>query len=532
MAPRGAVGTLMTDPLAGASSVPFWLDDPERPQPRPGLDGDLAVDLAIVGGGFTGLWTALLAAEADPGRSIAILEAGTLGWAASGRNGGFCSASLTHGLMNGLERWPDEMPTLMRLGEQTLADIEAAITRYGIDCDFRREGDLIVAVAPWQLDGLRELQAEQLRLGMKSDLLDAEQTRALAGSPTYLGGLRERGGTAILNPARLVWGLAAAASRLGVTIYEGTKVVRVRDEGDRVRLDARVDPGVGAGDPSGSDGFSGSGGLSGGPGFTVRASRVVLGTNVFPSPLRRVRPFTVPVWDHVLATEPLTDRQWDALGWSGAYGISDAGNRFHYYRTTSDRRIIWGGYDALYYYGSDLSPHRARRESTERTLAEHFFATFPQLAGSNTARPESNSARPGSNTAPPDPNSVSPQDVRDDGVRFSHAWAGAIDTSTRFTAFWVRGMRGKLAAVQGYTGLGVGASRFGAQVALDLVDGRDTERTRLSMVRRPPVPFPPEPVRWAGITLTRRSLARADADNGRRDLWLRTLDRLGLGFDS
>jgi glycine/D-amino acid oxidase-like deaminating enzyme len=230
----------------------------------------------------------------------------------------------------------------------------------------------------------------------------------------------------------------------------------------------------------------------------------VLGTNVFPSPLRRLRPFTVPVWDHVLATEPLTDRQWDALGWPGGYGISDAGIQFHYYRTTRDRRIVWGGYDALYYYGSDLSPSRARREQTERVLAEHFFATFPQLAGSQSAG----------------------------GVRFSHAWAGAIDTSTRFTPFWARGMRGKLAAVQGYTGLGVGASRFGAQVALDLVDGQESERTELSMVRRPPVPFPPEPFRWAGITLTRRSLARADANQGRRDLWLRTLDRLGLGFDS
>lgn len=467
----------MTDPLAGASSVPLWLDDPDRPDPRPAQDGDLTVDLAIVGGGFTGLWAAVLAAEADPGRSIALFEAGTLGWAASGRNGGFCSASLTHGLANGLERWPAELPTLLRLGDQTLDEIEAAIARYGIDCDFRRDGDLAVAVEPWQLAGLTEIHRAGLELGQKSEILDADQTRELAGSGSYLGGLREHRGTAVLNPARLVWGLAAVAEQLGVGIYEDTRVVRVRDDRDRVRLTTRT----------GSS-------LS----FTVRASRVVLGTNVFPSPLRRLRLFTVPVWDHVLATEPLTDEQWDALGWSGDYGISDAGNQFHYYRTTSDRRIVWGGYDALYYYGSDLSPRRARRDQTEKVLAEHFFATFPQLVG----------------------------------VRFSHAWAGAIDTSTRFTAFWTRAMGGKLASVQGYTGLGVGASRFGAQVALDLVDGRRTERTELAMVRRPPVPFPPEPVRWAGITLTRRSLARADAAGGRRNLWLRILDRLGLGFDS
>lgn len=160
--------------------------------------------------------------------------------------------------------------------------------------------------------------------------------------------------------------------------------------------------------------------------------------------------------------------------------------------------MVWGGYDAIYYFGSDLRARRARRASTEQALAEHFLTTFPQLAG----------------------------------VRFGHAWGGAIDTCTRFTAFWGRGLGGKAVSVQGYTGLGVGASRFGAQVALDLVDGRETERTALEMVRRRPLPFPPEPARWAGITLTRRSIARADTRDGRRDLWLRTLDRLGLGFDS
>jgi glycine/D-amino acid oxidase-like deaminating enzyme len=462
--------------VEGARGVALWLDDPGRPPAREQQTADLTVDLAIVGGGFTGLWAALLAAEQNPGRSIVLLEAGTLGWAASGRNGGFCSSSLTHGLANGLSRWPDELPTLLRLGTATLDGIEAAIARYRIDCDFTRDGELTVAVADWQLDELRELHDSAIGLGEASELLDAGQTRAIAGSPTYLGGLLDRRGTAVLNPARLVWGLAATVESLGVTIHEGTRAVRLRDESDRVAITTRTDA----------------------AGLTVRASRVLLATNAFPSPLRRLRSFVVPVWDHVLATEPLTDRQWDDLGWPGGQGISDAGNQFHYYRTTSERRVVWGGYDALYYYGSDLSSRRTRRPQTERVLAEHFYQTFPQLAD----------------------------------VRFSHAWAGAIDTSTRFTAFWARALGGKVAAVQGYTGLGVGASRFGAQVALELLDDQESERTALSMVRRPPVPFPPEPLRWAGITLTRRSLARSDARDGERDLWLRMLDRLGLGFDS
>ena len=131
-------------------------------------------------------------------------------------------------------------------------------------------------------------------------------------------------------------------------------------------------------------------------------------------------------------------------------------------------------------------------------LAQHFVETFPQL----------------------------------EGVRFTHAWGGAIDTCTRFYPFVGTALDGRVSYALGYTGLGVGASRFAAAAALDLLAGRRTERTSTPLVTSRPLPFPPEPVRWAGITMTRRSLARADAHDGRRDLWLRTLDRLGLGFDS
>ncbi len=468
--------------LTTATRTPLWLDTPKRPDQRPPLDSDLLVDLVVVGGGFTGLWAALLAAEQHPGRSIALVEAGSLGWAASGRNGGFCSSSLTHGLANGQSRWPDEMPLLQRLGRENLDAIEQTIRKYGIDCDWVRAGEMLTAVEPWQVDGLTEIAQLSRQLGEPVEMMDAEGARGVAHSHTFRAGLVTRDLTAVLDPARLVWGLADVVERLGVRVVEGTRVVGLRDEGTRVAASVVTGP------PAGPEARE----------FTVRAGQVVLATNVFPSPLRRLRPFTVPVWDHVLATEPLTDRQWDDLGWKGGQGLSDAGNQFHYYRTTSDHRVVWGGYDALYYFGSDLSPRRMRHESTEKLLAEHFFTTFPQVRG----------------------------------LRFSHVWAGAIDTSTRFTAFWARAMSGKVASVSGYTGLGVGASRFGAQVALDLLDEVENERTRLSMVRRPPIPFPPEPLRWAGIQLTRASLARADADGGRRNLWLRTLDRFGLGFDS
>jgi FAD dependent oxidoreductase len=135
--------------LAGAAPRSFWLDQPDAPEPLPALTGLVTADLAIVGGGFTGLWTALLARERDPSLDVVLLEARTVGWAASGRNGGFCSASLTHGLANGLERFPAEMPLLERLGEENLREIGETVARYGIDCDFALTGELNLATAPW-----------------------------------------------------------------------------------------------------------------------------------------------------------------------------------------------------------------------------------------------------------------------------------------------------------------------------------------------------------------------------------------------
>ena len=464
--------------LGGASSTPFWLDSPHRPDPRPRLMDDDEADLVVVGGGLTGLWAALLALEEQPGRDVLVLEGHRMAWAASGRNGGFCAASLTHGLSNGHDRWPDELPDLARLGRENLDAIEAAVARHGIDCDFRRSGELDVAVEPWQLDGLAEEHELAASVGESSQLLDASGTRALVDSPTYLGGRFDPRGVAMVDPARLVWGLADAVERLGGRIRESTRVLDVLDLGEGGARPGRV--------------------VVRTPDASVRARQVVLGTNVFPSPVKRYRPYVVPVWDHVIVTEPLTDEQVAEIGWAGRPGVGDAGNQFHYYRLTPDRRLLFGGYDALYYFGGDMTARRARSERTEHLLADHLVQTFPGLRG----------------------------------LRVTHAWGGAIDTCTRFSAFWGLTHGGRVASVLGYTGLGVGASRFGAQVCLDLLAGRENERTRLDMVRRKPVPFPPEPLRWTGIQLTRRAIARADARQGRRGLWLKALDRAGLGFDS
>ena len=456
--------------IADAAPRPFWLDQPDAPAARPSLDGPVEADLVVVGGGLTGLWTALQAAE--EGKRVVLLEGERIAFGASGRNGGFCAASLTHGISNGIARWPGEVQAIERMGRENLAAIRATVAHHGIECGWEDTGVIDVATEPHQL-GWLAAEVEQLRrFGWDADLLDAAAVRAQVDSPTYLGGVWSRDTAALVDPARLCWGLARAAEAAGGAVFERSPVTALRTDGAGVRADT----------PRGS----------------VRARHALLATSAFPPLVRAIGRYVVPVYDYVLATEPLSQAQRDAIGWRARQGISDMGNRFHYYRQTDDHRILWGGYDAIYDFGGRVAPERDQRPETFELLSEHFFATFPQLAG----------------------------------LRFTHRWGGAIDTCSRFSALWGRALGGRAAYVVGFTGLGVGASRFGARVGLDLLDGLDTERTRLEMVRRRPFPFPPEPARWAAIQLTQRALARADARAGRRGPWLRTLDRLGLGFDS
>ncbi len=459
------------DLLHGVSSTPYWLDHPTRPDARPPLARDTTADLLVVGGGFSGLWTALLAKRADPGRDVVLLEAERIGWAASGRNGGFCAASLTHGAANGRERFPDELETLDRLGADNLRGLRADVEHFAIDCHLEAAGELDVATEEHQVAWLREAAAQD-----GGQFLDATEVRAEVDSPTYLAGLWDRDGAVMVHPAKLAWGLARAAESLGVRIHEGTRATGIEAAGPSSRRRILV----GAGEQ------------------VVTAQQVALGTNVFPSLVRRTRPLVVPVYDYAIVTEPLTGAQLGAIGWANRQGIGDVANQFHYYRLTPDNRILFGGYDAVYHFGGRVKPRYDTRRATFELLADHLDATFPQL----------------------------------EGVRLSHAWGGAIDLCGRFCAFFGTAYGGQVAYAAGYTGLGVGATRFGGQVMLDLLSGVDTERTATTMVRSKPPPFPPEPFAWLGVQATRASIKAADRNQGRRNLWLRTLDRLGLGFDS
>jgi glycine/D-amino acid oxidase-like deaminating enzyme len=457
--------------LAEAEPRPFWLDGPAPPA-RPQLVGEAEADLLVVGGGLTGLWAALQAVEEAPGRSVLVLEGETIAFGASGRNGGFLESSLTHGLANGLARWPEEMETVERLGRESYAAILATLERHGIDCGLEETGVLYVATEPHHREWLDEEAEIERRFGSQADVLDRDGVRAELDSPTYLGGVWLRGGRCLVDPVRLARGLARAAEAGGAAIHERTKVNGLRAEGS----------GLVATTPHGR----------------VRARRAILATSAFPPLARAIRRYVVPVYDYVLVTEPLDEARRAGIGWRHRQGVADVTNQFHYYRLTPDDRILWGGYEAIYHFGNGIGGHLDQRPQTHALLAEQFFHTFPAL----------------------------------EGLCFSHRWGGAIDTCSRFCATFGRAVEGRAAYAVGFTGLGVGASRFGARVALDLVDGRETERTQLRMVREKPWPFPPEPLRYAGIQLTRRALARADERQGRRGPWLRVLDRLGMGFDS
>lgn len=459
---------IVQDSLRESKLSCFWVDDLKDSLTRyPVLGGDVRAEFAVVGGGYAGLWTAIKLKQEHPDERVVLLEARRVGWAASGRNGGFCEASITHGEPNAETRWPEDTEQLRRMGLENLNSMEAFIAENKLDVDWERTGVLAVANEPHQVEWLGEDPNPTVVT------FDAQETRQRINSPTFLGSDFDAEGNALVHPMKLASELARFAHSIGVEIFEETRVTKLEGSSDGPQT-LRTNLG------------------------DVTADRVALCTNVFPSLLKRYTFHTVPVYDYVLMTEPLSDEQLASIGWEGREGLADMANQFHYSRLTADNRILWGGYDAVYFTGGKIKAEYEDRRVSHEKLANHFFTTFPQLAG----------------------------------VKFTHRWAGVIDTSTRFCAFFGSGYGGRVQYVTGFTGLGVGATHFAADVIVDRLHGRITERTELDMVQEVPLPFPPEPVASVGIQLTRWSLDQADHKRGERNILLKTLDALGLGFDS
>ncbi|KHK98761.1 FAD-dependent oxidoreductase [Microbacterium mangrovi] len=460
--------------LSEAKRTSFWLDDLGFPVEAPPLAGESSADLVVVGGGYTGLWTALRAKERYPDLDVVLIEAHRVSWAASGRNGGFCEPSLTHGRSNASTHLPGEEPLLARLGEENLAELLAALDRYGIDCDVQPHGVIKLATEPHQEAAIRRLAATDPSVRvLADDQLQAEVRTAAA----RVGGWATEEGV-VLNPVKLARGLADACVALGVRIHENTAATRLRSLGHGRGVVVQTSHG------------------------RITGRQVVLATNGFRSLLRRTRLFTVPVYDYAIVTEPLTPDQRAALGWQKAQGVTDLNSRFHYMRLLKDSagrdRLLLGGYDAVYHFGRRVKPEYDISESTFERLAVHMGVFFPQLAD----------------------------------VKYTHAWGGMIDTCSRFFSFFTLAGHRQVAAAAGFTGLGVAATRFAADVMLDLLNGEDTERSRTKLVRKRPLPFPPEPFVWPAIRFTSAMMARSDRREGRRGLWLWMLQKCKVGFDS
>jgi glycine/D-amino acid oxidase-like deaminating enzyme len=456
------------------SAVSYWLAASQAGPPRPPLRGATVADVAIVGAGFTGLWTAIALTDTDPSLRVVVVEQETVGFGASGRNGGFCQASLTHGLANGLRHFPDEIDVLEREGIANLRELVAFTREHGIECDLEETGGLAVADQAHQVEEFRAAVDEAAEHGEELVFLDRAAVQAKVHSPIWQAGLYQPPGRdVILDPAKLVRGLARVAEERGVAIHEGSRVGAVERRAGGVRLTTES-------------------------GATIDAGHVVVATSAYSGWLRRLESHFVPVYDYVLVTDPLTPEQRASIGWAGREGMSDANNQFHYFRLTADDRIVWGGYDAIYYRNNGVGPAFDRRPATFEKLEAHFRRAFPQLAG----------------------------------VRFPYRWGGAIDTTSRFTVTFGQALGGRLTYAIGYTGLGVGASRWAAGVVRDFILRPDSDLLRLRFVRSRPIPFPPEPLRSVAVNLVRHELDRADRNEGRRGLVLRALDALGIGFDS
>ena len=450
----------------------FWMAGRPAREAAVPLRGDLDVDFAVVGGGYTGLWTALFLKELEPSASVAVVEQGLVGHGGSGRNAGIAGEGLDHSHELAIAHFGlEEARTMARVGRENLADMEAWLATRGVDAAFERPGQLLVALSDAHLRGIDAALEAARRVGIDDHrLLSRDETRSELDSPLYLGALLQPR-NALVDPVRLAEGLRAQAVRDGVRVFEQSPVRALRAGGGRVHV--RTEEGA------------------------LRARRAVLAANAYSHRLRRslIRRF-VPLYDYVLVSEPLTAEQRAAIGWPHRRGVVDARAFFNYYRLTRDGRILFGTSEAAYYPRNRVGPEHDASPVHFDALRASFVRHFPRLAG----------------------------------LRFPFAWGGPIASTTRLTPFF--GVyRGRIAYGLGYTGHGIGSTRVAGRILAELSLGRRGGLAELAMVRRAPFPYPPEPLRTLAVRAVTRALRRVDAGE-KPGILLRLLDRMGIGFSS
>jgi glycine/D-amino acid oxidase-like deaminating enzyme len=341
-----------------------------------------------------------------------------------------------------------------------------------IACDYEPTGRLMVALTPAHLEEARRTVETARRLGLESfRLLDPEAVRAEVHSPLYLGGVWVTGG-GILDPVKLVDGLREEAERLGVAVYERSPVTDVEPSGAAMRVRTE--------------------------GGELRARHAVLATSAYTHHLLpRVTHRFIPLYDYILVSDPLTPIQREAIGWRRRQGVTDGRTFFNYYRLTADDRILWGTSEATYYAGNGVDPSCDHSPAHYAALRASFERHFPALAG----------------------------------LEWPYAWGGPICSTTRMTPYFGRAYGGRLSYGLGYTGHGLGSTRLAGRILAHMALGRPSDLLELSMVRKKPFPYPPEPLRSWSVAAVTRALRRVD--QGERPGWiLRMLGRLGIGFSS
>jgi glycine/D-amino acid oxidase-like deaminating enzyme len=441
-------------------TVSFWLEDAgDDPSPRPPLDGDVEVDVAIAGAGFTGLWTARELLRRDPALRVLICEAETAGFGASGRNGAWLTSGLGVGPTELARRTsPETARATVEAMRETIDLVAASVQEDGIDAQLRRGGILRLARGRHELPALERAATELAGLGLESGIavLDAAELAERVRVSDAHGALADAHAAAI-HPGRLVRGLARRVEALGATIAEGTPVRRVVPRSGTHRPRLETDRG------------------------TVTADAVVLACEAWQSQLPGYERSVLPVYSLIVLTEPLDEATWQAIGWDGHELLSSHRYTVDYLSRTPDGRVLFGGRGAPYHFRSRIDPRFDRHAATHALLRAQLADWFPQLA--TTA--------------------------------ISHEWGGPLGMPRDWLPSFAFDPATGVGGAFGYTGQGVAATNLAGRVLADLIVHGRTPYEQLPMVGHRPRRWEPEPLRWMGARYLQVALARLDARSAR-----------------
>jgi glycine/D-amino acid oxidase-like deaminating enzyme len=433
-------------------SYSFWLETAgEDLTPRSSLPGPIDADVAILGAGFTGLWTAYYLLRQDPSLRVVVLEAEISGFGASGRNGAWCNSAFPVSPAELARRFGKEAT------RDLLLEMRGAVDEIGrvaeaerIDAQYFRGGQLRIARGPAQVHAIEEAYSSLRALGLEEDLqlLDAKETTSRVRITGAKGALYNPH-CATIHPARLARGLARAVERLGGEIFERTSVT---DYEGGTRPKFVTDSGE------------------------VRASAIALAGEAYLARLRKLRRQVLPIYSLIVLTEPLPEERWAQIGWEGRECVASNRYTVDYLSRTADGRILFGGRGAPYHYGSRIKDEYDRHVATHEMLRRTARDWFPAI----------------------------------ESARFTHAWGGPLAMPRDWMPTMSYDPSEGVATARGYTGQGVATANLSGQTLADLILGRDTAVTSLPSVNHEPRPWEPEPLRWLGARYVQRGLAKVD----------------------